>query len=270
MLFVADGSNDERTAEDSSHLGKLTGKLTLHLACPVRLVVSESLPVISVLPRDAVPWPLLFVDSKTSAELSALAGGPSAVVGLTRPTKPYPPSASFLAASRHAALREGFCFWVKAIEVEFTPVEILLASEYPAGSCEYKATREHEMLHYQDLQILFIRYRALVIAALRQAGFPTIERPVFVGSVLEATNQNQTRLRSTLQPIYALMKKARQADADARDAPEQRVLTWSKCTDWYDRSTVRPTASLPSDLDRETMHLVPEQAASEFRREPNK
>ena len=149
-------------------------------------------------------------------------------------------------------------------------MEILLASEYPTGSCEYKATREHEMLHYQDLQILFIRYRALVIAALRQAGFPTIQRPVFVGSVLEATNQSQTRLRSTLQPIYALMKKARQADADARDAAEQRVLTWSKCTGWYVSSTVRPTASLPSDLNRETMHLVPEQTASEFRTERNK
>jgi hypothetical protein len=123
-----DGSNDERTVEDSSHLGKLTGKLTLHLACPVRLVVSESLPLISVSPRDAVPWPLVFDDSKTSAELSILAGGFSAVVGLTRPTRPYPPSASFLVASRHAALREGFCFWVKFIEVEFTPVVILLRS----------------------------------------------------------------------------------------------------------------------------------------------
>jgi hypothetical protein len=148
---------------------------------------------------------------------------------------------------------------VKAIEVEFTPVEILLASEYPAGSCEYKATREHEMLHYQDLQILFIRYRALIIAALRQAGFPTVQRPVFVGSVMEATNQSEARLRSTLQPIYSLMKQAREADADARDAPEQRVLTWSKCTDWYLPSTVRPIASLPSDLNGETMHLVPEQ-----------
>ena len=43
-LSVAEGSNDERTVEDSLHLGKLTGKLTLHLACPVRLVVSESEP----------------------------------------------------------------------------------------------------------------------------------------------------------------------------------------------------------------------------------
>lgn len=269
-LFVADGSNDERTVEDSTHLGKLTGKLTLHLACPVRLVVSESLPVISALPTDAVPWPLLFDDSKTSAALSALAEGPYAVVGVTRPTKPYPPGASFLVASRPAALRHGFCFWVKSIRVEFTPVEILLASDYPTGSCEYKATREHEMLHYQDLQILFIRYRALVIAALRQAGFPTIQRPVYVESVMEAANQSQTRLRSTLQPIYALMKDARQADADARDAPEQLVLTWSQCKDWHLRSTVQPTASPPSELDRETMHLVPEQTASDFRREHSK
>ena len=269
-LFVADGSNDERTAEDSTHLGRLTGKLTLHLACPVRLVASESFPVISVLPTDAATWPLLFDDSKTSAELSALAEGPSAVVGLTRPTKPYPPSASFLVASTHAALRHGFCFWVKSIQVEFTPVEILLASDYPTGSCDYKAARDHEMLHYQDLQILFIRYRALVIAALRQAGFPTIQRPVYVGSVMEAGNQSQTRLRNTLQPIYALMKDARQADAEARDAPEQRVLTWSKCTDWHLRSTRQPTASLPSELDRETMHLVPEQTASEFRRARSK
>ena len=236
-LFVVDGSNDERTAEDSSHRGKLTGKLTLHLACPVRLVVSESLPLISVSPRDAVPWPLLFDDSKTSAELSMLAGGLSAVVGLTRPTRPYPPSASFLVASRHAALRQGFCFWVKSIQVEFTPVEILLASDYPAGSCEYKATREHEMLHYQDLQILFVRYQALVIAALRQAGLPTTERPVFVESVTEGTTQSKTRLQSTLQPIYVSMERDLQADADARDALEQRILSWSKCPSWYARFT---------------------------------
>ena len=109
-LFVADGSNDERTVEDSSHLGKLTGKLTLHLACPVRLVVSESLPVISVSPRDAVPWPLVFDDSKTSAELSTLAGGLSAVVGLTRPTGPYPPSASFLVCEQTRSSAAGVLF----------------------------------------------------------------------------------------------------------------------------------------------------------------
>ena len=85
-LFVADGSNEERTVEDSPQLGKLTGKLTLHLACPVRLVDSESVPVISVLPTDIVSWPLRFDDSKTSAELSALAARPSGVVGLTRPS----------------------------------------------------------------------------------------------------------------------------------------------------------------------------------------
>jgi hypothetical protein len=87
-LFVADGSNDERTVEDSPHLGKLTGKLALHLACPVRLGARENAPAISVLPTDTVPWPLLFDDSKTSEELSALATTPSGVLGLTRPTKP--------------------------------------------------------------------------------------------------------------------------------------------------------------------------------------
>jgi hypothetical protein len=70
-LAIAEGSNDERTVEDSLHLGKLTGKLTLHLACPVRLMVSESEPLISVLPTETLPWPLLFDDSKTPAELRA-------------------------------------------------------------------------------------------------------------------------------------------------------------------------------------------------------
>jgi len=236
-LFAADGSNDERTVEDSLRLGKLTGKLTLHLACPVRLVVGESAPEISVSPTDAVAWPLLFDDTKTSAELSALAAGSSTVVGLTRPSKPYPPRAFFRPAGRHATLRQGFCFWVESIQVRFTPVEVLIASKYPVGSCEYKVTREHEMLHYQDLQILFRRYQALVITALRKAGVPTMEHPVFVSSIMEGKNQTKTRLQATLLPIYASMEKALRAEANARDGPEQRVLSWSKCPNWYATTT---------------------------------
>jgi hypothetical protein len=237
ILLFADGSSDERTVDDSPRLGKLTGKLTLHLACPVKFVVNESAPVVSVSPTDTAPWPLLLDDSKTSAELSALASSPSGVVGLTRPKKPYPPVALFRPASRPAALRQGFCLWVNSIQVDFAPVEILLASKYPAGSCEYNVIREHEMLHYQDLQTLFRRYQALVTAALPQAGLPTVERPIFVGSVMDGTDQIKIRLQSALQPIYALMEKALLEDTAARDAPEQRELSWSKCPSWDARLT---------------------------------
>ncbi|MFZ1006212.1 MAG: hypothetical protein WAN65_05215 [Candidatus Sulfotelmatobacter sp.] len=141
-------------------------------------------------------------------------------------------------------------------------MQILLASEYPPGSYEYKVTRAHEMLHYQDMQILFTRYQALAKAALRQAGFPTAERPVFVASVMEGMNQTSARLRNALQPIYALMYQALQADADRRDAPEERVLTWSKCTNWYARSTdVRSNAS--------PTHLVHQETASKFPSQQN-
>lgn len=227
---------------------------------PPRL--GESVPVISVLPTNTVPWPLVFDDSKTSAELSAIAARPSDVVGLTRPTKPFPPMAFFRTASKHAALRQGHCFWVESIRLEFTPVQILLASEYSPGSCEYRVTREHEMLHYQDMQILFIRYQALVKAALRQAGFPTAERPVFVASMMEGMNQTSTRLQNTLQPIYALMQQALHADADRRDAPLERVLTWSKCTNWYESST----GGWPNES---ATPLVPEETVSKFPSQPN-
>ena len=86
-------------------------------------------------------------------------------------------------------------------------MEMLLANKYPDESCEYRVIREHEMLHYQDLQMLFIRYQALVTSALRQAGFSTIERPIFVESVIVRTSQSKTRLLSTLQPIYASMER---------------------------------------------------------------
>jgi hypothetical protein len=101
---------------------------------------------------------LLFDDSKTSEKLSALAARPSRVVGVTRPSKPYPPLALFRVASRPAALRHGFCFSLKSTQVEFKPVEMLLANKYPDESCAHKVIREHEMLHYQDPQILFTRY----------------------------------------------------------------------------------------------------------------
>jgi hypothetical protein len=246
--------------------GEMPAELEVSLdraaACPMRLVVGESVPVISVLPTNTAPWPLLFDDSKTSEELSALAARPSDVVGLTRPTKPYPPTAFFRAASKPAALQQGVCFWVDSVRLEFTPVQVLLASEYPRGSCEYRVTREHEMLHYRDMQILFRRYQPLIVAALRQAGFPTAEQPVFVGSMMEGKNQITRQLQNTLQPIYALMDQALQEDADRRDAPEERVLTWSKCTNWYARSTgVRPNAS--------GTHPVPEETASKLTSQHN-
>ena len=256
-LFVADGSNDERTVEDSSYLGNLTGKLTLHLACPVGLDVSESAPTISVLPTGKVPWPLQFDDSKTSSELSALAFTPSGVVGLTRPSRPYPPTAFLRGAIRRSAVRQGFCYWVSSIQVVFTPVEVLIASKYPAGTCEYKVIREHEMLHYEDLQSLFIRYEALVIAALQQGGFPTIERPAFVGSVTEGTGQSNMRLQNTLQPIFALMEKTLIADADARDAPQQRLLSWSQCPEWNAPPIgERSKTSFASDLDQDQIRAT--------------
>lgn len=164
------------------------------------------------------------------------------MVGLTHPSKPYPPVAFFRPASRNATLKQGVCFWVRSVEVKFTPVEILLANKYPSGSCEYKVIREHEMLHYQDLQALFIRYQALVGAALRKADLPTVERPMFVDSVVEGTNQSKARLQSTLLPIYRSMEKALQADADARDGPEQRMLSWSKCPSWHAPVTLQATS----------------------------
>jgi hypothetical protein len=262
-LSVADGSKDERPVESSSHPGQLMGKVTLHLACPAGSGVSESAPMISVLPNDTVQWPPQFDDSKTSAELSALAATPSGVVGLTRPSKPYPPIALFRGAIRHSALGHGFCFWVKSIQVEFAPVEILIANKYQPGTCEYQVIREHEMLHYQDIQRLFMRYEALVILAIRQAGLPTIERPTFVGSVTEGTSLSQTRLQNKLQPIYALMEKTLLADANARDGPQQRMLSWSQCPKWYARLTgVRSRAFLLLDLDPESLQLVPERTAS--------
>jgi hypothetical protein len=265
-LFLEDGSSDELTADDSSHLGTLTERLTLHLACPVRLSASEAAPVISVLPINTGSWPLLFDDSKTSTDLNALAATPSGVVGLTRPGKPYPPIVLFRAASTHATLRHGLCFWVNSIQVEFTPVEILMATKYPAGSCEYTVIREHEMLHYQDLQALFIRYQARVIAALHKAGLPTIERPVFVGSFMEGSTRTKARLQSTVQPIYALMDKELRADADARDAPEQRLLRWSQCPNWYAQLTrVQSRASFLLDLDREILYFGSGKSPRRFR-----
>jgi hypothetical protein len=236
-LFVADGSDAERTVEDSSHLDRFTGKLALHLACSGSSIDSDIAPAISVLPTDTIQWPLLFDDTQTSTELSALAKTPWGVVGLTRPSRPYPPMATFRSVSRHAALRPGFCFWVKSLQVEFTPIEMLLASKYPAGSCEYNVIREHEMLHYQDLQILFIRYQGLVMSALREAGLPTIEKPAFVESILEGSTQAKTRIEATLQPIYASMEKALLADADARDSPEERMRSWNQCSSWAARFT---------------------------------
>jgi hypothetical protein len=80
---------------------------------------------------------------------------------------------------------------------------------------------------------------------------------------MEATSQSKMRLRSVLQPIYASMKEICKPTLMHGMRPEQRVLSWCKCPDWYERfAGVRPSApSFPADLDSETMRFAPEQTA---------
>jgi hypothetical protein len=133
------------------------------------------------------------------------------------------------------------CFWVSEINVAFRyrSIDIYLVREYSEGSCEYKATLDHENQHVRADRAVVEKFVQEVRAALAppmagpaSASLPTYARPQWNTPFREAMQQAKAELGKILQPIYARMTQARNAAADALDTAARYEDVQSHCTNW--------------------------------------
>jgi hypothetical protein len=127
----------------------------------------------------------------------------------------------------------GVCMVPAAVKGEagFDDMTVYLASDYPEGSCQYRAVKEHEDTHVRinmgALDAAFPRMRAALLAAAQGAAFP-----------LFAPDRDAGKAMGTGQIDAALIReadgfrRAREAGHHMLDSPASYQRTEGECTSW--------------------------------------
>ena len=120
----------------------------------------------------------------------------------------------------HATGTNGWCGYISAAEVRSPAIQVFIASELVASSCEFRETLAHEMLHYVDLSTDVRLAQRSIKTSWPTIPVPTRSRPWHVAQAekFEAETEARRRLdhviRGSLQPIIdrIIITAARQGD----------------------------------------------------------
>ena len=129
---------------------------------------------------------------------------------------------------------EGTCFWVDRVEVtlRYEALDIYVASEYPAGSCQYQAILSHESKHAAAAQAVLDDYVQDIRSALTSLSIPKPPSPLLVGAVSEARQKTQATIEKLLQPVIERLRKTMQETQSRIDSPAEYRRVESQCRSW--------------------------------------
>jgi hypothetical protein len=126
------------------------------------------------------------------------------------------------------------CFWVASanVSLSYHQLDVNIAREYEAGSCQYEAILDHEQEHVQVAQKVLSPYEQQIRAALTTLSIPTRDLPSVADSPEQARAEVQAVFRRVLAPVHTQMNRlvrSRQADVDTL---ENYSRTWRQCRRW--------------------------------------
>lgn len=127
------------------------------------------------------------------------------------------------------------CAWLEAVEIDLSPssLEIMIPSEYPAGSCEYEAIlaheREHERVHRERLAEAARRVREALTSA---DWLPARGNPAAVPDPAEAERALEAKVDKVVRPMIAEYKEGLKAAQAELDAPALYRWTSQRCSGW--------------------------------------
>lgn len=210
--------------------------LDVHPAAPCVAVGSDDPPALAFTPPfGATPWPLQLIldrssqqittDARSRTEPSRLAALREVeLAGLTRLSDANPVVRVAWEWSR-ATNTNGWCGYISAAEVRSPAIQVAIASELVASSCEFRETLTHEMLHYLDLSSDVRLAQRSIKSIWPTIPVPTRSSPWYVARAekTDAETEGRSRLdrviRGSLQPIIdrIIVKAAREGDARDRN-----------------------------------------------------
>lgn len=124
--------------------------------------------------------------------------------------------------------------WIKKLQVDFSlkVMEVYVSSQYPVGSCQYKAVLAHEKTHVAINQKTYRKYMAILKRELGRLALPTPARPWRVASEGEV----DARAGALIQPVLDRVQAGFVAEnkrLNARiDTPASYAKISRKCKGW--------------------------------------
>lgn len=212
----------------------MQSSFNLDLACSMQ-AGPDDVPSIAVTPPDGQPWPLVFDHTKSDVEIAALSvkdPPPSSLAGLTH-FRPNTIKFEINWEGAAAKLGSGSCFWIPAVpgvSVAFGPIEMYIAKNYPVGSCEYTATREHEDKHYKAFSAIMRAYQDYLRALWQQGNLPTQKKPAYAASFEAGTDQVNTVVERQYRDTITTMEDQLEEEADLLE--QEKPAVHAKCSNW--------------------------------------
>jgi len=127
------------------------------------------------------------------------------------------------------------CVWADSVEVDFsyTKMDVYISSQYPEGSCAYRAILEHEDQHVAINQAVLKKYVALMKRAIRyDRTIPSKDRPLSAGSFKQGQEIIAARIAKIIQPLYRRYKREVQQANRWIDTMGNYRRIQAKCKDW--------------------------------------
>jgi hypothetical protein len=125
--------------------------------------------------------------------------------------------------------------WLDDVEVtlSLSPITIYIPSEYPEGSCEYKALAEHERGHARVAAALAAAaVREMQDAFARAPELPSPRRPVVAAEHAQAIAALKGTVDRVLDPIYARFETELERAQAERDRPAGYERLFERCSGW--------------------------------------
>lgn len=153
------------------------------------------------------------------------------MLGLTRRNDEFSLAVRFLTAGR--------CLWVEEVSARLggDATDVYVASNYPAGTCEYNAVLTHENTHVAINAAVLKAFAPRIGAGLRAAVhalFPVVSAGSEDGKKVTAM------LSAAVNPIYQEMIGELRRRNQALDSPYNYQRTQQLCHNWFPPGTALP------------------------------
>lgn len=127
-----------------------------------------------------------------------------------------------------------YCFWVASadVDISYRQLDVIIASEYEPGSCQYEAVLDHEFEHVEVAQEIMQPFARQISVALTSLAIPTAHLPSVANSPEDAREEVEAVFRRTLDPVREKINRALAVNQAVVDTKENYRRTQRRCKQW--------------------------------------
>ncbi len=130
------------------------------------------------------------------------------------------------------------CVWISTVEIVVrSRPEVLIAREYPPGTCEHDAVMEHEMKHVRVDHNLAARYAERFRRAAQDAvGGLGVRYVSDIGDMQRVQKTLENRIGAAIDAVSAEYQRDRNRFQNAVDRPSEYRRVHALCDGWKRRN----------------------------------